>query len=310
MQQLIGHPHIKMFFSHLLATQRIPQVLLFYGPQGVGKRYFAYAFARALLATSKQHSPDIRVYALDEGQTSHSLASIRRLKEEVYLPPFEAKYKVVIIEDAHKMLPASANALLKTLEEPSPECKIILLAESLSDVLPTIVSRCCKVPFSLLPTEEIKKFLLQRQLVDAKQAEVFAQEAWGSLDNALLLAEGKTGHQVLCDVVLKFKTLAHKERQEKLTYLEELAESSPSHSKQAIYEAVLRLMRDIMVIQYALDPSLLFFKNQESLLKSAAEQIHLSPQSLQKLWQQAYDSLLCHVKLKVGLEHLLVRLYA
>ena len=64
------------------------------------------------------------------------------------MAPFEAKAKVFIIKDADRMLPPSANALLKTLEEPTYDSYIIMTTSNLDEILPTIASRCFKINFS------------------------------------------------------------------------------------------------------------------------------------------------------------------
>ncbi len=84
---------------------------------------------------------------------------MRQLSEEIYLPPYEANWKVFIIHDADRMLSYSANALLKTFEEPPPRTLIILLSRSQASLLPTIVSRCYTLHFQNLPSSLIQNFL-------------------------------------------------------------------------------------------------------------------------------------------------------
>ena len=79
----------------------------------------------------------------------HSIDALRSLQKEVYLAPYEAKWKVFIIHDADRMLPTSANALLKTFEEPYKTSVIILLS-SKPENLPTLLSRCRRWHFNSL----------------------------------------------------------------------------------------------------------------------------------------------------------------
>jgi DNA polymerase III subunit delta' len=309
---LVGHEKVKTFLSHLLESQKIPQALIFYGEKGLGQLSFAEAFARALIGSKRTSHPDIRLYALEEDQTSHTIASIRQLKEEVYLPPFEAQRKVLIIQDAHKMLPASANALLKTLEEPSSYCTIILLAHHLSDLLPTVVSRCSRVYFTPLSSEEIKEFLKKSSSLSEEEATLITECSCGFIERALLLAgkEEQVWLGQLFELVLCFPQYPAHQVQERLVFLEEHTERNKSCLKEIVYEYVLKLIRDIMVIKHGVEnPPLLFF-NKQSYLQVAAHRIRLSSEEMQKLWQESYESLAYHVKLKVGLERLLIRLYA
>lgn len=295
----------------MIESGKTPQSFLFYGNQGLGKTSFARAFAQALVGSKKESHPDIRMYALEESQTSHSIASIRELKEETYLPPFESHYKVLIVEDAHKMLAPSANALLKTLEEPASYCKIILLAENLSDLLPTIISRCCKVSFAPLSDVEIINFLVEQHQLELDEAALIAGRSQGSIGRALsfLNKEERAWQDVLCQVVLNFNIESVDQIQEKLNYLEEQIDKRATCSKESLYEYLLRLIRDLVVLKASLQSSFLFFKDQEQLLRSAVERITLSTDAIQKLWQEGYASLSCHVKFKVGLERFLIKLY-
>ena len=166
---LIGNDSARAFLQAVALQVNAPQVFLFTGPEGVGKQSFALAFAELLLGAkhvkkmqSSTH-PDLLHFA-PEGKTfMHPIASIRRILEEASYPPFEAPLKIYIIEDVERMLPSSSNALLKTLEEPHSHLRFILVSSHFEDILPTIASRCCRVPF--YPIEES----LLKQLVEKKE---------------------------------------------------------------------------------------------------------------------------------------------
>jgi Cdc6-like AAA superfamily ATPase len=122
------------------------QVLLFHGPRGIGKSAFALDLARTLLKSSKEQHPDLHILHPDSESDQHPIATIRQLIAETHLPPFEAPCKVFIIHDVEKMLPTSSNALLKTLEEPPSDTRFILITADPASLLPTILSRCSRVP--------------------------------------------------------------------------------------------------------------------------------------------------------------------
>lgn len=310
LEDLVGHPRVKRQLMSMLEHQILPHAFLFYGQEGVGKTSFAEAFASELIHSKKKSHPDIRWYATDEKSGLHTISAIRGLKEEVYLPPFEAKYKIFIIKDAHKMLPAASHAFLKTLEEPSSYCKIILLAPSLGDLLSTVVSRCCKVGFSPLQQEEIALFLIKEKQIEKETADKAALLAFGSLERALSCIDEKKRQwqAILLEVFLTFKKLPFDVFQDKLSCLEVELEMH-SYSAEYLYELLLRCIRDLMVIKHNLDPNLLFFRDKEASFREAAQQIFLSFDAMQKIWQEAQESLTHHVKLKTGLEFLLIKLY-
>lgn len=129
----------------MLLTDAIPHALLFTG-EGINE--LAYQFAGAILGEQHKHKvekrchPDISLYS-PEGKTGmHPLHALRKLSQDVALSPFEADKKIFIIFDAERMLPTSANALLKTLEEPASKTVILLTSKHPEKLLPTIFSRC------------------------------------------------------------------------------------------------------------------------------------------------------------------------
>jgi DNA polymerase-3 subunit delta' len=99
--------------------------------------------------------------------------------------PSEAQHRVLIVDQAHRMDAAAANALLKTLEEPPPHAVIILIASSWHALLPTIRSRCRAVPFQLVPRSQIINYLVERRELAAEEAVLRAGLSGGRIGAAL-----------------------------------------------------------------------------------------------------------------------------
>jgi hypothetical protein len=176
---LVGNPQAKEVLSHLITEKAVPQTLLFYGPKGVGKGLFALKTAQSLLGTTKDHHPDLHILEPDPESEQHPVITIRQLISETSLPPYQSPCKVFIIHDADKMLPTSSNTLLKTLEEPPAGIQFILITSQLSSLLPTIISRCSKVPFYPIPDAELISFL------NTPDAQKIALLSEGSIGEAL-----------------------------------------------------------------------------------------------------------------------------
>lgn len=138
----MNNDHIKKCLANMVEKDAVCNSLLFAGPAGVGKGQFALDFAKMLLEKECENHPDLRIYRPEGKIGMHSIDSMRSLTEEVYLSPYQAKWKVFIVHDAERMLSYSANALLKTFEEPGPQSVIILLSSSPEKLIPTIRSRC------------------------------------------------------------------------------------------------------------------------------------------------------------------------
>ena len=88
------------------------------------------------------------------------IEQIRILTQFLSRPPYEGSRSVAVIEDAQRMVEAAANALLKTLEEPG-RATVILIAPATDSLLPTLVSRCQRIPFSRLAEEDLQQVLRQ-----------------------------------------------------------------------------------------------------------------------------------------------------
>ncbi len=180
---LVGNPLAKDLLSRMAERHTVPSVLLFHGPEGVGKGLFAKALADHLVRHPKKEHPDIHTLYPEGKSHQHPIAAIRLLIDEVGMPSFEAPCKVFILHDAEKMLPSSSNALLKTLEEPPQNTYIFLLSSDPTRLPTTILSRCRKIPFFPISDAEIIPFL------STPDAAKIARLSHGSLAKALRLAQ-------------------------------------------------------------------------------------------------------------------------
>lgn len=142
LDNLSGNLTIKAYLKHLLETDKIPHSILFSGPKSAHKELFAKAFAKDLLQSYQETHPDLYLLKPEGKIGMHSIDALREFQKEVYLPPFQSKKKLFLIFEAERMLPVSANALLKTFEEPPSHTVIILISSFAERLLPTIISRC------------------------------------------------------------------------------------------------------------------------------------------------------------------------
>jgi len=114
------------------------------------------------------------------------IEQIRQLQKEFHYHPFEGKYKIVIIDNADKMLIPAQNSLLKTLEEPTGHALLILITSNPTALLPTIRSRCQAIPFYSLSANDLRRILSDRFGYHTEKADRISNMAEGSVDRALL----------------------------------------------------------------------------------------------------------------------------
>lgn len=186
-----------------IASGRVASAYLFEGPSGVGKQMSAIALAQRMLgadpATMRRieegSHPDVRIFLPREDGKRN--IQVEQLRSEI-LPvaqyaPFEANATFLIFPEAEVSFPEnppeSANALLKTLEEPRPNVHFVLLSERPDRLLPTIRSRCQRLRFARLPNAVLDRILAARGVEEAERAPAIAL-ADGRADRAIALAGG------------------------------------------------------------------------------------------------------------------------
>ncbi|TWT48563.1 DNA polymerase III subunit [Botrimarina hoheduenensis] len=192
-EAIVGHDEPAERFRQTLRADRLASTYLFVGPEGIGKRSFALALARSLLCQSRSLDdsgpsdplaacgacdscrlidaaghPDLIEIAKPAGKSTLPLELFigppdRRHREglchDIALRPSVASRRVAIIDDVDALSVESANALLKTLEEPPPRSLLILVGTSLSRQLPTIRSRAQVVRFRPLSSAGVQQVL-------------------------------------------------------------------------------------------------------------------------------------------------------
>jgi DNA polymerase-3 subunit delta' len=183
---------------------------LFHGPAGVGKRTAARAFAAELLAAGSPDPDNARHRVMDGAHPDLTWvrptgAHVMRT-DDVADPvvsaatrtPFESQKRVFVLERVDTMNDEVANRLLKTLEEPPPFVHLILMTDSLGQVLPTVISRCQLVRFDPLPAARIAEDLVGEG-VPAELAGACARLALGNGARARFLAS-EDGRELCADV--------------------------------------------------------------------------------------------------------------
>lgn len=150
----IGFEKNKKYFINAVENGNLSHAYLFSGPEGIGKKVFAYDVFRLINQREPENDPDFKLLTprLEDDETKIYIEDIRKLKSYLSLKPYFGPYKFVVINDADRLVAEASNAMLKLLEEPSPFTIIILISSKPKFILPTVLSRCEKVQF--LPSRE------------------------------------------------------------------------------------------------------------------------------------------------------------
>ena len=183
-----------------VVNKRIPPAFLFIGPLHCNIAQFTVQIIQLFLCkknntapcfscddchmVQRMEHPDVNWIKPEKIGASIKVDQIRELHASVFLTPQRSSYKLIIIECADRMNVAASNALLKVLEEPAAHTHFILIAEQISTVLPTILSRCQHLHFSSKHDKSLANLLLlgtfypedSERSVLTKQSETFIED--------------------------------------------------------------------------------------------------------------------------------------
>ena len=178
---------------------------LFHGPAGVGKRAAALALATELLGDASRvaHKTHPDLYLVEPLGDQIRIDEIRSLRHDLHMRPFEADRRVYLLFSAHLMNEDAADALLKDLEEPPAYAVMVLVADELGPLPPTIRSRCQLIPFRRLSQRAVREWIAERApALPAEQVSALARVAAGRLDRAerLLDVDSTRRRDVLLEV--------------------------------------------------------------------------------------------------------------
>jgi DNA polymerase-3 subunit delta' len=203
-------------------NQSMTHSWLFTGPPGSGRSNAAVAFAAALLCEESGCATCINCTSVIDGShadielirtegLSIKVDEVRELITRTSWSPSVGNYRVVVIEDADRLTESAANALLKVIEEPGARTVWLLCAPTLTDVLPTIRSRCRHLTLRTPSVKAIAKLLIERDGIDPKMAEFAASVAQGHIGRAKYLAtneEARKTREKIINILFVVKDLA------------------------------------------------------------------------------------------------------
>lgn len=281
--QLVGQEVIARTLKQAVEQDKISHAYLFSGPRGTGKTSVAKIFAKAMNCPNQVGGEPCNNCYICQAVTDGSLEDvieldaasnngvdeIRDIRDKSTYAPSIAKYKVYIIDEVHMLSTGAFNALLKTLEEPTPNVVFILATTELHKIPATILSRVQRFEFKSIKTQDIRDHLfhiLEKEGIDyekeaveiiARRAEGGMRDALSILDQALSLtqdaklttavSEEITGTISLSALDNYVAALAQKDVTGALENLDLIFENGKSMTRFVV--DLLQYLRDILIVQ-------------------------------------------------------------
>jgi DNA polymerase-3 subunit delta' len=293
-RDILGQERALSYLKSALSRGRLAHAYLFLGPEGVGKESMARALAGALNCAAPQEDgdacgvcpsckrlaagthPDFLVIRPTSKERPPKIVidQIREFRRVTAYPPVAGGWRVTLIKPGEDMKDESANALLKTLEEPPPQHLLILTAGVEADLFPTVVSRCQKLAFTPLPYPLITKELIRRDL-SPSEAALLAALSGGSLGRALAMEPEellRQRQQVLTDLT----ALSQGTATTALDWAQGLAKATPETDTFILLTQLW--YRDLLLLSYGAPERLL--AHQDRLADLTAEAAH----NQQEVW--------------------------
>lgn len=289
--ELLGNEWAVDILQKHASSNRVRHAYLFTGPTGVGRRTLALKFAQAVncptpdspgipcqrCSTCKriaamQH-PDLVVTQAEQKGGMLKVDQIRDLQRFLSLSPYEARYRFALLLRFEEANPNAANALLKSLEEPSPQVILALTAESMESLLPTIVSRCEVLRLAPLPVETAAEKLSNILDIPSDRARLLAHLANGRPGYAIHLHKDQERLEKRKEWLDEHINLLKTARSTRFAYAEGL-----SKDKEKIRQVLLvwlSLWRDVMLLSTGTSAPLTNL-DRESEIKSLSNQFSLN----------------------------------
>ncbi len=280
MSKLVGNKAVGATLRRFVATSRVPNALLFTGPDGVGKKQFAVELARGLVCTAVDRSEacghcaackragEVSIPTFEKGDESDyvffsqhpdvgmvvpfrrnlRVGAIRALEREANFRPYEASARIFIVDDADKMNDAAANALLKTLEEPPSTSHIILIAARADTLLATIRSRCQTIRFAPVAFDELETHLIEAYDFTPEDAALAARVSGGSVGRAIEIvpASFRTQRSAMLNVL---KAAVSNNRRELLVASEEMSDAKNKEEYEEKLGILQTLTHDVWLLR-------------------------------------------------------------
>lgn len=215
-ENILGNEKNKDILEKSIKLNKYSHSYIFWGIEGIGKKAIAKEFAKKILCLetkenctckscieiASNNNPDFQMIEPNDGKVK--IEQIREMQRKIAEKPIISNRKVYIIDDSDTMTTEAQNCLLKTLEEPPEYATIILICTNEDNLLSTIKSRCTRMHFESIDTEQIRKYIKQN-FPEQNISENIINLSQGSIGKIIKLNENKNIYENLENILLSMQ---------------------------------------------------------------------------------------------------------
>jgi DNA polymerase-3 subunit delta' len=262
---ILGHVWAAGMLQQHIIRSRLCHAYLLCGPVGVGRRTLGLRFAQALNCTQppepgqfcgqcrscqqtwRMEQTDLSIIRRRNDKKDILIDQVREVQHSLSLMPYEAAYRVALLLDFDNATANAQNAILKTLEEAPPRVILVLTADSVESLLPTIVSRCEVLRLRPTALEDLAGALHVRWGLEGPNAGILAHLAGGRVGIALRLHQDPSLLEAHNGWVQDVITLIHASKKVRFGYVEKNIKRREREDIRRIVETWLSFLRDVFL---------------------------------------------------------------
>ena len=276
---------VKQSLSRAFAESRLPHAMILEGPAGSGKAGLARWIAKAAVCTGEGERPcgrcsgcmkaaagahpDITIAGGGTAARSFHVDTVRQIRSDAYIKPNEAPLRVFLLEGAEAMSEQAQNALLKTIEEPPAYAVILLLTANTGMLLPTILSRCVVLDLKPVPSEKIKKYLMEELELPDYKADVCTAFAQGNVGKAKRLALSDSFSEMMEHAIHLVKYISEMDVSDLTEDLKKIGTYKIDIND--YLDLLMVWYRDVLMFKATQDADLLIFKEELGAIRDKAK---------------------------------------
>ena len=318
---VLGHEQTIQHMKHAIQLNKVSHAYIINGEKGSGKKLLADLFAQTLQCeaggtepcmecrsckqAASQNQPDI-IRVTHEKPNTISVEDIReQLNGDIQIKPYSSPYKIYIVDEAEKLTVQAQNALLKTIEEPPSYAVILLLTSNAGTLLPTIRSRCVLLDLKPVPSQKIKKYLMEELEIPEYRADICTAFAQGNVGKAKRLALSDNFGEMLEHALHLVKYISQMEIGDLIEDLKKISEYKMEIND---YLDLLTIWyRDVLLFKATRDADSMIFSDElKSISRKASESSYEGLGRIIESLEKAKQRLKANVNFDLTMELLLL----